>query len=793
MAITSQVAPNYPFRGQVWIDNSSVPFVRKIYDGTTWQDVGIILDSIEPEDGDITSISVSDPLTGGGAVGDITIGLDQSKLNIPDEFELPTGEPNEVLKRDGGNELVFGKVSQANIEDDTITEEKLSPLLLDKIEHIADGGLTQSAADGRYLQLSGGTLTGNLTLSGNPSSALDAATKSYVDAITRPNLDADVVLDLAKASRSSADRGRLVAVSSTSEDSLALIDAPEGLPSGGALNQILSKKSATDFDVEWVNLPTPGTGVNLNDDAILDLVKQTRTTADRGKVLATDPTNENALTFLDHVPLNANADEVLTYGSDGKFITRKIKAGNVDDGAITTTAIGAAQITGPKVASQAISQSKLTTALQSRILPQTIGSNGEVLSVVSGDVAWSAVSYIDLTNKPTIPTISTGDSQAGNSNIGSITINGTGYNFQDTQGRSLIDGNTHLASGIQTRLGLLTADIVSLTPSTGWAPASSDALGGISLNASILNIAAADDLTYTRAKTNTSNENQYIYIRIRKDDNRRQARIQQLNSNNITFNSTLNEFEYIGFSGSFDYFRSSLPVGTLSTSVELQVIGEDANIGTTSFGGVLVGEAGKDTVDLNSLKSDVENRLLPSPSGNAGKFMKVNSEDNGYEITDPPTIDEAEIANINHHIDNIENITHNLIAGDPITETWRQVNADGSEGGVAVDDDRITLTTAKSETYDEVITSALGDYYVIRIPLGADVRKYRYKMLYTVGYFTDTHQVSRLTLLGKDDNWEYHYNGINPTAVIKYTLEYNPTFDESSNTIARIAYESGLG
>lgn len=52
-------------------------------------------------------------------------------------------------------------------------------------------GITQSEADGRYLQtttaentylkLSGGTLTGSLTLSGNPSSNLQAATKQYVD------------------------------------------------------------------------------------------------------------------------------------------------------------------------------------------------------------------------------------------------------------------------------------------------------------------------------------------------------------------------------------------------------------------------------------------------------------------------------------------------------------------------------------------------------------------------------------------------------------------------------------
>lgn len=44
-------------------------------------------------------------------------------------------------------------------------------------------GISQTAADSRYLRKSGGTLTGALTLSGDPSSALHAATKRYVDSM----------------------------------------------------------------------------------------------------------------------------------------------------------------------------------------------------------------------------------------------------------------------------------------------------------------------------------------------------------------------------------------------------------------------------------------------------------------------------------------------------------------------------------------------------------------------------------------------------------------------------------
>lgn len=43
------------------------------------------------------------------------------------------------------------------------------------------GGISQSEADARYLQLSGGTMTGALALPGNPTSDNQAANKAYVD------------------------------------------------------------------------------------------------------------------------------------------------------------------------------------------------------------------------------------------------------------------------------------------------------------------------------------------------------------------------------------------------------------------------------------------------------------------------------------------------------------------------------------------------------------------------------------------------------------------------------------
>ena len=48
------------------------------------------------------------------------------------------------------------------------------------------GALDQTSADARYLQLSGGTMTGALALPGNPTSDNQAANKAYVDSL-KPN------------------------------------------------------------------------------------------------------------------------------------------------------------------------------------------------------------------------------------------------------------------------------------------------------------------------------------------------------------------------------------------------------------------------------------------------------------------------------------------------------------------------------------------------------------------------------------------------------------------------------
>ena len=134
-------APAAPSNGQLWVDSSSNPPLLKVWNGATFTTV-----STQP-----TVSAFTNP--GATAPSSPVLGqLWQNTSQTPDELKM----------WDGGNWV------------------RVDPL-----------GITQTAGDARYLQiaaaastylaLSGGTLTGNLTLLGAPSTTNMAATKGYVD------------------------------------------------------------------------------------------------------------------------------------------------------------------------------------------------------------------------------------------------------------------------------------------------------------------------------------------------------------------------------------------------------------------------------------------------------------------------------------------------------------------------------------------------------------------------------------------------------------------------------------
>ena len=134
-------APLTPSNGQLWVDTGTNPPLLKVWNGATWT----IL-SFQPGSSIITSPASTAPAS--PVLGQLWQDISQT--------------PDQLKMWDGSNWV-----------------------------RVDPQGITQTAGDARYLQiataastylpLSGGTLTGNLTLPGVPSTTNMAASKGYVD------------------------------------------------------------------------------------------------------------------------------------------------------------------------------------------------------------------------------------------------------------------------------------------------------------------------------------------------------------------------------------------------------------------------------------------------------------------------------------------------------------------------------------------------------------------------------------------------------------------------------------
>lgn len=94
------------------------------------------------------------------------------------------GEP--LYANDATNKTYVDTQLSTKLTTPTGTQGQLLGFTADNTVGAVDApesGLTQEQADERYLQLSGGTLTGALTLNGEPTEDLQAAPKQYVDAL----------------------------------------------------------------------------------------------------------------------------------------------------------------------------------------------------------------------------------------------------------------------------------------------------------------------------------------------------------------------------------------------------------------------------------------------------------------------------------------------------------------------------------------------------------------------------------------------------------------------------------
>lgn len=140
------------------------------------------------------------PVTGGTMQGNIDMG-DHAITNVQ-EVELqssgdglyigsvvqPSGTAGARLTGVDGGAAAFVKPDSQSIyvpvsvgspsqDKHAATKEYVD----NAVASVPSGGITQEQADARYLQLSGGTMAGNLILNGAPTADNQAATKEYVD------------------------------------------------------------------------------------------------------------------------------------------------------------------------------------------------------------------------------------------------------------------------------------------------------------------------------------------------------------------------------------------------------------------------------------------------------------------------------------------------------------------------------------------------------------------------------------------------------------------------------------
>jgi microcystin-dependent protein len=166
-------APSSPYNGQLWVDTSTNPPVLKVYNGASFTTVSYLPGSAVATSPGTTA--PSSPVLGQ---------LWQDTSQSPDELKMYDGSS-------------FVRVDPLGITDAAAAAKYLQ--------------ITTAAAT--YLALTGGTLTGNLTLNGAPTTNNMAATKKYVDdeIAAIPSADSVPAGTVIYTARSSAPTGYLKA------------------------------------------------------------------------------------------------------------------------------------------------------------------------------------------------------------------------------------------------------------------------------------------------------------------------------------------------------------------------------------------------------------------------------------------------------------------------------------------------------------------------------------------------------------------------------------------------------
>ena len=285
-------------------------------------------------------------------------------------------------------------------------------------------------------------------------------------------------------------------------------------------------------------------------------------------------------------------------------------------------------------------------------------------------------------------------------------------------------------------------DLQAGPPSSGWSDSPNVSAGGMDLKEdSPFTFPEAQAATYELDPANPGNK--YLVVRLPKGDKREQARVRLLSTAGTTFYIQLSSMHFLGSTTNFDYYGENLAFGSFVDLIKLQLTGEDAHVGTSTYRGNLVQEK-----VYEQAKKIVK----------AGTNITVVDDDDEGEITISSTEDSGAT---NQRLEALEAKTTDLQAGKDSTG-WSDATSTSSQGGMYsgaaafTSVDTSTRPFSRDSDWEVRLTSGIEAHLVVRINK-ANVVASQVRIRYVSGQGTVFDEaLTSFTSIGSDANYNYY-------------------------------------
>lgn len=368
-----------------------------------------------------------------------TITTGTGTLNLS-TYTLTVAGTSSIIGANTGDQTIFGRSGNITAQANDYSFSQLSGIPTTVAGYGITDVYTKTSSDARYLLLSGGALSGALTLSGLPTSALHAATKSYVDnAVDGLKFKIDcVAASIANVSISSAPSS-LDSVSLTLLDRLLLKNQTDATENGAYIfngaGNALTRATDSDTGSELISATFPIRGGTTNQDTWWTVTNDTITIGVTNIVFsqtggAGTYTNGSGITLTGNV-FSISAGAITNSMLANSSVT--IGSTSVTLGTAVTTFVGLASVTSTTFVGALTGNSTTTTALAN---PRNIngvafdGTGNITVTAAAGTLSGAtlaagvtASSLTSFGNSPVLVTPALGVASST-----SLSITGTGGN-----------------------------------------------------------------------------------------------------------------------------------------------------------------------------------------------------------------------------------------------------------------------------------------------------------------------------------------------------------------------------